>query len=66
MNENIKILLDKVAGDEGLLAKFSACKSVDEAYDLAKEGRRALDLGHLAKDYDLYKKGGRVKRFWRD
>lgn len=36
------------------------------AYDLAKEGRRALDLGHLAKDYDLYKKGGRVKRFWRD
>ena len=37
MNENIKVLLEKVAGDEGLLAKFSACKSVDEAYELAKE-----------------------------
>ena len=24
------------------------------AYDLMKEGRRALDLGHLAKDYNLY------------
>lgn len=37
MNENIKVLLDKVAGDEELLAKFSACKSVDEAFDLARE-----------------------------
>ena len=35
MNENIKILLDKVSGDDALLAKFSACKTVDEAYDLA-------------------------------
>ena len=35
MNENIKILLDKVSGDEALLAKFSACKSIDEAYELA-------------------------------
>ncbi len=35
MNENIKKLLDKVSGDEALLAKFSACKSIDEAYDLA-------------------------------
>ena len=26
------------------------------AYDLAKTNRRALDLGHLAKDYDLYMK----------
>lgn len=37
MNENIKALLEKVSGDEGLLAKFSACKSVDEAFELAKE-----------------------------
>ena len=37
MNENIKTLLDKVSEDEALLAKFSACKSVDEAYELAKE-----------------------------
>lgn len=26
-------------------------------FDLAMKGRRALDLGHLAKDYDEYKKG---------
>ena len=36
MNENIKALLEKVTGDEGLLEKFSACGSVDEAYELAK------------------------------
>ena len=36
MNENIKALLEKVTGDEGLLAKFSACGSVDEAFELAK------------------------------
>ncbi len=35
MNENIKNLLEKVSGDEALLARFSACKTVDEAYDLA-------------------------------
>ena len=35
MNENIQILLEKVSGDEALLAKFSACKTVDEAYELA-------------------------------
>lgn len=27
------------------------------AYDLAKAGRRALDLGHLPKDYNVYRKG---------
>ena len=27
------------------------------AYDLAMSGRRALDLGHLAKDYDYYMRG---------
>lgn len=26
------------------------------AFDLAKEGYRALDFGHIAKDYDFYKK----------
>lgn len=26
------------------------------AYDLAKEGFRAIDIGHIAKDYDAYKK----------
>lgn len=36
MNENIKALLEKVTGDESLLAKFSACGSADEAYELAK------------------------------
>lgn len=25
--------------------------------DLSKDGYRALDLGHLMKDYDWYKKG---------
>lgn len=37
MNESIRVLLEKVSGDEELLAKFSACKSVDEAFDLARE-----------------------------
>ena len=36
MNENIKALLEKVSGDEELLAKFSACSSVDDAFELAK------------------------------
>jgi glycosyltransferase family protein len=27
------------------------------AYDLAKEGYQALDMGHIAKDYDCFKKG---------
>lgn len=31
------------------------------AYDLTKAGFRALDLGHLAKSYDWYKKGIDVK-----
>ena len=36
MNENIKALLEKVSGNDEMLAKFSACKSVDEAYELAQ------------------------------
>ena len=35
MNEGIKALLEKVTADEDLLAKFSACKSADEAFELA-------------------------------
>lgn len=31
-------------------------------YDLVKDGRRALDMGHLAKDYDCYRK----KRYQRN
>lgn len=33
-------------------------------YDLVKKGRRALDLGHLAKDYNCYKSGIFDKRFY--
>ena len=35
MNENIKALLEKVAADEELQAKFSQIKDPDEAYALA-------------------------------
>ena len=36
MNENIKVLVEKVSGNDEMLAKFSACGSVDEAFELAK------------------------------
>lgn len=35
-------------------------------HDLTKAGRRALDLGHLAKDYNVYKTGGSIKMFYLD
>jgi predicted ribosomally synthesized peptide with nif11-like leader len=35
MNENIKLLLEKVAKDEALQAKFKEVKNPDEAYELA-------------------------------
>ena len=35
MNENIKVLLQKIAEDESLTAKFKACQNVDEAYAVA-------------------------------
>ena len=35
MNDNIKTLMDKVAQDEELQAKFSQAKNLDEAYVLA-------------------------------
>lgn len=34
MNENIQALLNKLSEDGDLLAKFSACESLDEAYEL--------------------------------
>ncbi|MDL2264736.1 GT-D fold domain-containing protein, partial [Synergistaceae bacterium OttesenSCG-928-I11] len=35
------------------------------AYDLAKKGYRALDLGHIAKDYDFYtRKDAKLTRFF--
>lgn len=33
-------------------------------YDLVKENRRALDMGHLAKDYDCYKKNTYQSQFY--
>lgn len=36
------------------------------AYDLVRDGRRALDLGHLPKDYDAYKKNIYDPRFYFD
>lgn len=33
-------------------------------YDLVKEGRRALDMGHLAKDYDCYRKNVYISGFY--
>lgn len=36
------------------------------AYDLMKDGRRALDLGHLPKDYDAYKKDNYDYDFYMD
>lgn len=36
------------------------------AYDLMKDGRRALDLGHLPKDYDAYKKDNYDYEFYMD
>lgn len=33
-------------------------------YDLVKENRRALDLGHLAKDYNCYKKNDFIPYFY--
>lgn len=33
-------------------------------YDLVKEGRRALDLGHLPKDYEYFKKGTMTDSFY--
>lgn len=37
-------------------------------YDLTRSGRRALDLGHLAKDYDLYMKNNQepIHTFFQD
>ncbi len=35
MNENIKLLLDKVSKDEALQAKFKDVKNPDEAYKVA-------------------------------
>lgn len=35
-------------------------------YDLVKEGRRALDLGHLAKDYNRYHLKIHNEDFWED
>ena len=35
MNENIQALLDKLGEDEELLAKFEACETIDEVYELA-------------------------------
>ena len=35
MNENIQSLLDKLSEDEELLAKFEACETIDEIYELA-------------------------------
>ena len=35
-------------------------------HDLFKAGRRALDLGHLAKDYDVYYSGKSIKNFFVD
>jgi hypothetical protein len=46
MNENIKALLEKVTADEDLLAKFSACKSADEAFELEKRKRTNKQTRH--------------------
>ena len=36
------------------------------ASDLNSLGRRALDLGHLAKDYDYYRRNLPIENFWQD
>lgn len=37
MNENIKVLLKKVAEDNDLASRMNACKTPDEAYAVASE-----------------------------
>ena len=60
-----KLLLEEPEDKLVILSCGPTCTVL--AYDLARVGRRALDLGHLNKDYDWYKRGVvYTLDFWKD
>ena len=81
MNENIQALLDKLSEDEELLAKFEACETIDEIYELATgivggytkdELWEALKSLNAAEEGDLSDEalaevsgGGLIKNVWK-